>query len=380
MQKKHSAPKGDERLLACLSVMVREGASDMFLLAGAPPTIKCQGVFVPVTKGPLSEQQARALVLSVLTDEQAARFEQQKEFDLAFEAPGCGRFRLNLLVNRGQLGMVARHVPESIGSLAGLGLPPVLADLVVQKTGLILAVGAAGAGKTTMLASMIDHRNRHMAGHILTVEDPIEYLHNHQRSLVTQREIGIDTLSFDEALRHAMREAPDVILIGEVRDRDTMQHAMHYAESGHLCLATLHASNASMAIQRIVNFFPEHARGQLLSDLSLNLRAVVAQRLVPGLQGQRVPANEVLLKTPYIADLIQKGQLEELRGAIAKGGAPGMASFDQSLFGLWQAGRISAEQALEYAESRTDLKLRLRLSGAVKEEALAYETHPGALA
>ena len=365
-----SAPKGDERLLACLSVMVREGASDMFLLAGAPPTIKCQGVFVPVTKGALSVQQVHDLVLSVLTPEQAVCFERQKEFDLAFEAQGVGRFRLNLLVNRGQLGMVVRHVPETIASLAELGLPTVLADLVMQKTGLILAVGSAGAGKTTMLASMLDHRNRSMAGHILTIEDPIEYLHSHQRSLVTQREIGIDTLSFDEALRHAMREAPDVILIGEIRDRDTMQHAMHYAESGHLCLATLHASNASMAIQRIVNFFAEHAREQLLSDLSLNLRAVIAQRLVPGVHGQRVPANEVLLKTPYIADLIQKGQLQEIRSAIAKGGVPGMASFDQSLFALWQLGSISAEQALEYAESRTDLKLRLRLSGGVQDTAL----------
>lgn len=357
-----AAPAGDERLLSCLAVMVREGASDLFLLAGAPPTIKRQGAFIPITQAPLSAPQARELALSVLLPDQAEQFAQQKEWDLAFDAPTVGRFRLNIMVHRGQVGMVARHVPAEVAPLASLGLPPVLQQVALFKSGLVLAVGAAGSGKTTTLASMLDHRNRTVAGHILTIEDPIEYLHTHQRSLVTQREVGIDTLSYDEALRHAMREAPNVILIGEIRDRVTMQHAMHYAESGHLCLSTLHAANASQAIQRILNFFPETAHQQLLMDLSLNLQAIVALRLIMGLQGRLVPATEVMLHTPYVADLIQKGQLDEIKTAIRRGGEPGMVSFDQSLFALQESGAISAAEAIAHADSRTDLTLRIRLS------------------
>ncbi len=360
-----AAPTGDDRLLSCLAVMVREGASDLFLLAGAPPTIKRQGAFAPITQAPLSALQARELALSVLTPAQAEQFAQQKECDLAFDAPGVGRFRLNLLVHRGQVGLVARYVPPSVAPLEALGLPSVLQQLALLKSGLVLAVGAAGSGKTTAVASMLDHRNRTMAGHILTIEDPIEYLHSHQRSLVTQREVGIDTLSYDEALRHAMREAPNAILIGEIRDRITMQHAMHYAESGHLCLSTLHAANASQAIQRILNFFPDSARQQLLMDLSLNLRAVVALRLITGTRGQLVPATEVMLQTPYVADLIQKGQIDELKTAIRRGAEPGMGSFDQSLFALQESGAISAAEAVAHADSRTDLALRMRLASGV---------------
>lgn len=360
-----AAPTGDDRLLSCLAVMVREGASDLFLLAGAPPTIKRQGAFAPITQAPLSTLQARELALSVLTPAQAEQFAQQKECDLAFDAPGVGRFRLNLLVHRGQVGLVARYVPPAVASLEALGLPPVLQQLALLKSGLVLAVGAAGSGKTTTVASMLDHRNRTVAGHILTIEDPIEYLHVHQRSLVTQREVGIDTLSYDEALRHAMREAPNAILIGEIRDRITMQHAMHYAESGHLCLSTLHAANASQAIQRILNFFPDTARQQLLMDLSLNLRAVVALRLIAGTRGRLVPATEVMLQTPYVADLLQKGQIDELKTAIRRGGEPGMGSFDQSLFALQESGAISAAEAIAHADSRTDLTLRMRLASGV---------------
>lgn len=368
-----ATPAGDDRLLSCLAVMVREGASDLFLLAGAPPTIKRQGAFVPITQAPLAAQQVRELAYSVLQPVQVAQFEAQKECDLAFDAPGVGRFRMNLMVHRGQVGLVARHVPSAVASLDALGLPPVLRQLAMLQNGLVLAVGAAGSGKTTTIASMLDHRNQTAAGHILTIEDPIEYLHVHKRSLVTQREVGFDTLSYDDALRHAMREAPNVILIGEIRDRVTMQHAMHYAESGHLCLSTLHAANASQAIQRILNFFPETARQQLLMDLSLNLRAVVALRLVAGVRGLLVPATEVMLQTPYVADLIQKGQVDELRTAIRRGGEPGMGSFDQSLYALQESGAISAAEAIAHADSRTDLTLRMRLTANARHGASAEE-------
>jgi twitching motility protein PilU len=257
---------------------------------------------------------------------------------------------------------VIRHVIARIPTLEELGLPPVLQRLAFLKGGLVLTVGSAGSGKTTTLAALLGHRNTHTGGHILTVEDPIEYLHSHKKSLVTQREVGLDTLSYDEALRRAMREAPNVIMIGEIRDRATMQHALHYAESGHLCVSTLHANNANQAVQRIVNFFPEDAHRQLLMDLSLNLRAVVAQRLVPGLAGHLVPATEIMLLTPYVAELIQKGQIDELKTAITRSGEQGMWSFDQSLLGMVEAGTISPEEAIANADNRTDVRLRLRLA------------------
>jgi twitching motility protein PilU len=269
---------------------------------------------------------------------------------------------VNVHMQRGQVGMVIRHVIARIPTLEELGLPPVLQRLAFLKGGLVLTVGSAGSGKTTTLAALLDHRNTHTGGHILTVEDPIEYLHSHKKSLVTQREVGLDTLSYDEALRRAMREAPNVIMIGEIRDRATMQHALHYAESGHLCVSTLHANNANQAVQRIVNFFPEDAHRQLLMDLSLNLRAVVAQRLVPGLAGHLVPATEIMLLTPYVAELIQKGQIDELKTAITRSGEQGMWSFDQSLLGMVEAGAISPEEAIANADNRTDVRLRLRLA------------------
>ena len=358
-------PLADARLLSCMQLAVREGASDLFILSGAPPMVKCQGAFVPLASAALTAEQARALALSVLSPEQSRQFEMNLECDLAFEATGVGRFRVNLMFHRGDVGLVARYVPASVARLEALRLPVSLGQLSMLHSGLILAVGAAGSGKTTTLASMLDHRSRSMAGHILTIEDPIEYLHQHQRSLVTQREVGSDTLSYDHALRHAMREAPDVIMIGEIRDRHSMQHAMHYAESGHLCLSTLHAANASQAIHRILNFFPDTAHRQLLMDLSLNLRAIVALRLVPDLQGRRVPATEVMVQTAHISDLIQRGQIDELRTAIRRSGEPAMVGFDQSLLNLYQEGVISAEQAIVYADSRTDMTVRIRLaSGA----------------
>ncbi len=372
------SPAANAWLLTCLAVTAREGASDLFLLADAPPTIKRQGVFHPLNNEALNGQQIRDLALSILTPAQQRQFDANREYDLAFDAPDVGRFRINLMVSRGNVGIVARHVLPNVRDLAALRLPGVLGDLALYKSGLILAVGAAGSGKTTTLASMLDHRNRTVAGHILTIEDPIEYLHTHGRSLVTQREVGSDTQSYDDALRHAMREAPDVIMIGEIRDRTSMQHAMHYAESGHLCLSTLHAANASQAIHRILNFFPDTAHRQLLMDLSLNLRAVVALRLIQGEQGLLVPATEVMLQTARIADLIQKGEVDELRTAIRRGAEPGMRSFDQSLFEMYRTSLISEEAAIAHADSRTDMAVRIRLArgSSATTEGGSLETLP----
>jgi len=302
------------------------------------------------------------MAYSIMRKAQIDEFEATMECDLSFQMGASGRFRVNVHQQRGKVGMVVRHVTAQILSLEELGLPAVYKQLAFLQAGLVLAVGAAGSGKTTSLAAMLNYRNENATGHILTVEDPIEYLHGHKKSLVTQREIGLDTRSYDDALRHAMREAPNVIMIGEIRDRSTMQHALHYAESGHLCVSTMHASNARQAVQRILNFFPEDAHRQVLMDLSLNLRAVVAQRLVRSVQGQLVPATEVMLWSPYVSELLQKGQIDELKTAIERSGEPGMCTFDHSLYELQQRGVITAEEALAHADNRTDMSLRLRLA------------------
>ena len=356
------APYGDSRLLACLALVARERASDLFLLAGAPPTVKRQGAFLPISQQVLSPQDIRSMAYSIMGKAQHHEFETTMECDFSYATAEGARFRVNVHLQRGQVGMVIRHVAGTIASLDELGLPPVLKDLAFLKGGLVLTVGSAGSGKTTTLAALLDHRNANAAGHILTIEDPIEYLHPHKKSLITQREVGIDTRSYDEALRRAMREAPNVIMIGEIRDRATMQHALHYAESGHLCVSTLHAHNANQAVQRILNFFPEHAHKQLQMDLSLNLRAVIAQRLIRSVQGRLVPAVEIMMLTPYVADLIQKGQIDELKTAINRGTEQGMCSFDHSLFKLVETGVITAEEAVAHADNRTDLSLKLRLA------------------
>ena len=355
-------PVGDPRLLACLALVAREGASDLFLLAGASPTVKRQGVYVSISRQVLSAEDIRVMAYSVMRRAQREEFEATMECDLSHATADGERFRFNIHMQRGQVGMVVRHVVSHIPSLDQLGLPPVLKKLAFLHGGLVLTVGAAGSGKTTTLAALLDHRNQHADGHILTIEDPIEYLHHHKKSLVTQREVGLDTASYDEALRRAMREAPSVIMIGEIRDRATMQHALHYAQSGHLCVSTLHAHNASQSVRRILNFFPEAAHQQLLMDLSLSLRAVVGLRLIKSLQGTLVPATEVMLLTPYVADLIQKGQVDELKTAIVRGSEQGMGSFDQSLLALAEAGTIAPEEAVAYADNRTDVTLRLRLA------------------
>ena len=344
-----------------LAVMVQHGASDLFLSSGTPAGIKVQGTLRRLDEPALDGGQTQALAYSIMRESQIKSFEATLECDFAIALPGLGRFRVNVFRQRGEVAVVVRHINARIPSIDSLKLPPVLKQLCQLKRGLVLMVGAAGSGKSTTLAAMIDHRNRTVGGHILTVEDPMEFEHSHGVAIVDQREVGLDTRSFDEALRHAMREAPDVIMIGEIRDRDTMQHAMAYAETGHLCLSTLHANNTNQAIQRILNFFPEAAHRQVLMDLSLNLKGVVGQRLLRNSNGQLVPAVEVMLLSPYISELIQKGQTDDIKEAIAKSNELGMMTFDQSLYELYLRGEITADQAIDYADSRTDVSLRIRL-------------------
>jgi len=350
-----------------LQVMVKHEASDLFFSAGAPVGIKIQGKTRYLGEHKLSSAETRELAYSVLSDKQNAEFEREMEMNLALALDGIGRFRVNIFRQRGSVAMVIRHIKSEIPSIEALNLPLKLQELIMAPRGLILVVGSTGSGKSTTLASMIDYRNSERSGHILTIEDPIEFLHNHKKSIVDQREIGLDTQSYSMALKNAMREAPDVILIGEIRDRETMQHAVAYAETGHLCLSTLHANNANQALDRIINFFPESAHHQLFVDLSLHLQAIVSQRLIPARDGKRVPAVELLLRTPYIADLILKAEIEGLKDAMKEGTQHGMQTFDQSLFQLYKDNKITAEEALEHADSRNDLGLNIRLAGGVAE-------------
>ena len=348
-------------LLRFLTSMVERRASDLFLTVGAPPSVKVQGEVLRLPLQPLRADDIQALTAALLNPAQASHFESEMECDLACVVLGLGRFRFNVYRQRGEVAIVARHIQTRLPSVEELHMPAILENLAMFKRGLVLIVGAAGAGKSTTLASLLDYRNMNQSGHILTIEDPIEFVHNHKQSIVSQREVGVDTQSFDQALRHAMREAPDVIMIGELRDRLTVQHAINYAETGHLCLSTLHANNAHQAIERIVNFFPEETHPRVRLDLSLNLHAVVAQRLIPGIDNQLVPATEVMLRSPYVADLIHKGQIDQLRSVIGKSRDIGMHTFDQSLFDLFANGLITIEQAIDNADSRTDLSVRLRI-------------------
>jgi twitching motility protein PilU len=345
-----------------LKLMAEKEASDLFFSVGALPTIKIQGHSLPVGKTILQSGDVHKLAWSITDDAQQKEFERELELNLAISLDAVGRFRVNVYRQRGEVAMAIRYIKTRIPSIEELQLPVTLKDLVTEARGLILVVGATGSGKSTTLAAMIDHRNSSRDGHILTIEEPIEFLHSHKKSIVDQREIGLDTHSYENALKNAMREAPDVILIGEIRDRDTMQHAIAYAETGHLCLSTLHANNANQAIDRIINFFPDSAHHQLLIDLAQNLRAVVSQRLIPGLQGQRVAAVEIMLKSTYISDLIEKREIDMLKEAIEKGRDSGMQTFDQSLYDLCVAGRISEAEALKNADSRNNLALRFRLN------------------
>lgn len=316
---------------------------------------------MPIGDKRMEPGKVRELAYSIMTDEQKSEFESTLECNLAISVGGLGRFRVNVFRQRGDVAMVLRYIKGNIPSIEELGLPETLKDLIQEKRGLILVVGSTGSGKSTTLASMIDHRNETTQGHILTIEDPIEFLHTHKKSVVDQREVGLDTLTFENALHNALREAPDVILIGEIRDAKTMQHATAYAETGHLCLATLHANNANQAIDRIINFFPDSAHKQLYNDLSLNLKAVVSQRLVPTIEGKRAAAVEILLATSFISELIQKGDIHSIKEAMEQGKGQGMQTFDGALYELYKAGTITVEEALKNADSRNNLSLKIRL-------------------
>jgi len=346
-----------------LKLMIDRGASDLFLTCGATPRIKIDGATSAVSAPVLLRGEVRELVFPLMSERQKATFDETMEANLSYSFGQAGRFRINVFQQRGEMGLVIRQVKSEVNSFKELGLPELCAGLAMLKRGLVLFVGAAGSGKSTSLAAMINHRAANADGHILTIEDPIEFLFRHNRSLVDQREVAVDTRSFADALRNAMREAPDVIMIGEIRDHETARHALSYSDTGHLCLSTLHANTADQAVERIAGFFSESSRKQVLLDLSMNLKAVISQRLLPSVDGGRASlATEVLLSSVHVADLIREGRINELKEAMVKGNPSGMYCFDQSLYELHQAGRITLEEALRNADSRTDLGLRIRLS------------------
>lgn len=345
-----------------LKLMVEKSASDLFITAGVPPSIKVHGKVVPVTATPLAPEKARELVLGVMNEKQRREFLDTKELNFAISARGIGRFRASAFYQRNLAGMVLRRIEVNIPEIDELGLPDVVKDLAMTKRGLVMFVGATGTGKSTSLAAMIGHRNRNSKGHIISIEDPIEFIHQHQGCIITQREVGIDTESFEVALKNTLRQAPDVILIGEVRSRETMEHAIAFAETGHLCLCTLHANNANQALDRIIHFFPADRHRQLWMDLSLNLRGIVAQQLIPTPDGQgRRACLEVLLNTPLMADLIRKGDVSELKELMKKSTELGMQTFDQALYDLYDSGEITYEDALAHADSPNDLRLMIKL-------------------
>ncbi|MBS1211013.1 MAG: type pili twitching motility protein PilT [Proteobacteria bacterium] len=346
-----------------LKLMVSKKGSDLFITAGFPPAIKIDGKIVPQSNQILSPQHTQDIARSVMNDKQAAEFESTKECNFAISPSGIGRFRVNAFVQQGRIGLVARTIAQRIPTLEELGLPPILREIAMSKRGLVIFVGGTGTGKTTSLASLVDYRNEHTYGHIITLEDPIEYVHTHKNCVVTQREVGIDTDSWQAGLKNTLRQAPDVILMGEIRDRETMDYGIAFAETGHLCLATLHANSANQAIDRIINFFPEERRAQLLMDLSLNLRGIVSQRLMPRKESKgRVPAVEVMLNSPLISDLIFKGEVTELKDVMKRSREIGMQTFDQALFDLYEADLITFEDALRNADSVNDLRLQIKLN------------------
>lgn len=345
-----------------LKFMLDKGGSDLFFSTGAAIHIEVEGETLPINAQTMAPGMIKEIAYSLMSADQIKEFEATLECNFAISKKDVGRFRVNVFRQRGEVGMVIRHIKTDIPSIDSLGLPAILRDLVMRKRGLILIVGATGSGKTTTLASMIDHRNASTTGHIVTIEDPIEFIHPHKKSVVDQREVGIDTLSFENALKNAMRQAPDVILIGEVRDMDGMKNALAYAETGHLCLATLHANNANQALERIISFFPEDARTGLLLGISMNLVAIVSQRLIPGKQSKRVAATEVMINTPYITELIQKQKMSEMKETMAESNDIGMITFDQSLFRLFSNGKVDQENALANADSRNDLSLKMRFA------------------
>jgi len=345
-----------------LATMLEKGGSDLYITAEAAPSIKLDSELVALTNQTLNESNARMLVRSIMNDRQLKQFEEDMESNFAISLPGKARFRVNTFTQRGCAGMVLRHIPNHIPDLKTLNLPPVLRDIAMTKRGLVVMVGATGSGKSTTLASMVDYRNENSKGHIVTIEDPIEFVHAHKGCLITQREVGVDTASYEIAMKNTLRQAPDVILLGEIRDRETMEYAIAYAETGHLCLSTLHANSSNQAIDRIINFFPEQRRNQLLMDLSLNLKAVVSQRLVRKAKDDgRLPAVEVVINTPLMADLILKGDVPGMKDLTSKSREHGMRTFDQALFDLIETRKITVHEGLRHADSQNDLRLRLKL-------------------
>ena len=346
-----------------LKLMVSRNGSDLFITAEFPPAIKVDGAVTKVSPQPLSAGHTLALARSIMSDKQAAEFERSKECNFAISPAGIGRFRANAFIQQGRVGMVLRTIPLTLPTIDGLGVPQVLKEITMTKRGLCILVGATGSGKSTTLAAMVDWRNEHSFCHIITIEDPVEFVHPHKNCVVTQREVGLDTESWDAALKNTLRQAPDVILMGEIRDRETMEHAIAFAETGHLCMATLHANSANQALDRIINFFPEERRAQLLMDVSLNLRAIISQRLMPKQDGKgRAAAIEIMLNTPLISDLIFKGEVAEIKEVMKKSRNLGMQTFDQALFDLFETYTISQEEAERNADSRNDLRLQIKLN------------------
>ncbi|MFY9178801.1 MAG: PilT/PilU family type 4a pilus ATPase [Venatoribacter sp.] len=348
-----------------LQLMVDKGASDLFITTGVPPSMKINGKLMPLTKAILKPPQVKEILYGLMTEKQQQEFEDTKELNFAVAAPGIGRFRANAFFQRGTSGLVLRRIETRIPTLDELGLPSILNDISMTKRGLVLFVGATGTGKSTSLAAMIGHRNKNSRGHILCIEDPIEFIHSHDGCIVTQREVGMDTASFDAALKSSLRQAPDVIMIGELRTAESMKQAIAFAETGHLCLATLHANNANQALDRVINFFPAEQRDQAWLDLSLNLKAIVAQQLVATPDGQsRRAVIEILLNSPLVSDMIRKGEVHEIKSLMAKSTELGMQTFDQALLALYQRNEISYETALAHADSANDLRLMIKLGGS----------------
>ena len=346
-----------------LRLMISRNGSDLFITADFPPAIKVDGQVTKLSPQPLTGAHTQALARSIMSDKQAADFERSKECNFAIAPATIGRFRVSAFVQQSKIGMVLRVIPATLPTIDGLAMPPVLKDIAMSKRGLCILVGATGSGKSTTLAAMIDWRNENSFGHIITVEDPVEFMHMHKNCVVTQREIGIDTESWEAALKNTLRQAPDVILMGEIRDRETMEHAVAFAETGHLCMATLHANSANQALDRIINFFPEERRAQLLMDLSLNLKAMISQRLIPRQAGKgRIAAVEIMLNSPLIADLVFKGEVSEIKEIMKKSRNLGMQTFDQALFDAYEANIITYEDALRNADSVNDLRLQIKLN------------------
>ncbi|MEZ5504487.1 MAG: PilT/PilU family type 4a pilus ATPase [Gammaproteobacteria bacterium] len=364
-----------------LKYFAERDGSDLYLSTGAPPSAKFYGKLEPIDKDPLPPGRVKEIAYGIMTPDQIKEFEHKPEMNLAISEPGVGRFRVNIFKQRNQISMVCRAIKTDIPNYRDLGLPEILPKLVMQKRGLILFVGGTGSGKSTSLAALIDYRNSNSAGHIITIEDPVEFVHRHKMSIVNQREVGMDTNCYDDALENTLRQAPDVILIGEIRTQEQMEQAIAFAETGHLCISTLHANNANQALDRIINFFPEERHKQLFLDLSLNMRGIVSQRLIPTVDGKRCAAIEILLGTPRVCDLIKQGKVDEIKETMLKSEAQGMQTFDTALYKLYKEGKISMDEALKNADSKNNLRLRITLEenpATASKQAVAQATGPAA--